>query len=159
MDRMIHSPLSSSSSFPVKVIFGKDSGDDDMSHLQNSPIHRLESRRDRISTRFSPAAIAPSTPHNNGVWSVLLFGNDSQKADDDSHGDSLASRSLASDLTGVSRISHRALHPLLPLCSLQNIDALPKAKKKTVKKKKAAAKQKSKKKPRNLPKSCSAPVS
>jgi hypothetical protein len=139
-----HSP-----SLPKKVIFGPDSDDDNMSYLQSTPIHHMQSvdQKAKISTRFKPTAVPRATPRD-GIVSVMVDDHGFLGgADDESYG-SVASRSYASGLSGLSRVSHRSLHPLMPLCSLQNPDTF-KVSKKSSKKRKTMTKNKPKKKSRS----------
>jgi hypothetical protein len=88
------------SSLPVRVIFGTTSDDDDISRLDGSPIAMARFRN-------SESMLTAST------WNA---GRPCSRCD---------SQSLASNSTGTSRKSYRALNPKLPLCALQNVERLP----------------------------------
>jgi len=131
----------SKSSLPVKVIFGSETSDDDVSRLESTPVQK-QKRRTKISTRFDPTAIPLTDPHR-GRFPTVLEGGDYYSipcGDDDSNDSStITSRSYMSSVSTLSRVSHHVLHPIMPLCCLQNLDALPvckKKRKKTTKNKK-----------------------
>jgi len=143
----------SNTSLPLKVIFGSEDGDDDVSRLECTPVHK-KSRNTKISTRFMPNEIAQTNEHRRKSESALaeddLFMRDAM--DEASHlCSSMASRSYASGFSTLSRVSYHSLHPSLPLCILQNLERCPLSKKeskKAKKKRKTKAKHKLKKKKR-----------
>lgn len=145
----------SNTSLPLKVIFGSEAGDDDVSRLECTPVHK-KSRSTKISTRFMPNEIAQTNEHRRESVSALAeddrFMRDA--TDEASHQcSSMASRSYASGFSTLSRVSHRSLHPSMPLCILQNLERCPlckKESKKAKKKRKTKAKHKLKKKERYI---------
>jgi hypothetical protein len=101
-----HSP-----SVPTRVIVG---GEDDMSHLQSTPVSRHA--MPKISTRYKPTAIHRETSDDP----FMASGMEQEQLENrtiTSNG-SMNSRSCNSNL---SRASHRARFPSLPLCSLHNV--------------------------------------
>lgn len=108
------------SSLPVRVIFGNSSDDDDdISRLDGSPL---------ATAKFQQyESVQAGLTRNLGGSS-----------------DFFDSQSLKSNSTSTSMVSHRALHPTLTLCALQNLEKIPRRPKYSPKKKKNSPTKRSK---------------